>query len=358
MITVIGPYPTKENEKDGMVRRVQKIDECFVGKKRQYLSVSFRGPLYKKEKINNEVTVFWMNFFLFWWYIIYLCVNSSIVYVHSIYNSLFIFPLYFFSRNIITDMHGVVVEEIKINKNHNRALILGGVLVYKIIELLAVKRSMNIICVTNNMKKYFCEIYGISSDKTRILPIFDERKLDERKLIEKENWGTPLRVIYSGGIQPWQCIDETIEFIKNTSQFFRWTILSPDVNFFNSMLKDVEFKYGIEIKCVSPEEIGEYYKNSDLGLILRDDSIINSVACPTKLIDYLNYSILPIVKSPNIGDFYNLNYSFFYYHDVKNVISQQSKEEFKKMSINNKKLLIYLTDQANNSIEWLKKATN
>lgn len=353
MITVIGPYPTKENEKDGMVRRVQKIDACFVGKKRQYLSVSFRGPLYKKEKINNEVTVFWINFFLFWWYIIYLCINSSIIYVHSIYNSLFIFPVYFFSENIITDMHGVVVEEIKINKNHNRILILGGIFVYKLIELLVVKRSMNIICVTNNMKKYFCEIYGIESDKIKILPIFSERKL-----IEKYNLGTPLRAIYSGGIQPWQCIDETIEFIKNTSQFFRWTILSPNIKFFNNRLKDVEFKYGIEIKCVSPEEIEEYYKDSDLGLILRDDSIINSVACPTKLIDYLNYSILPIVKCPKIGDFYELKYSFFYYYDAKNIINQHSKEELKKMSTNNKKILIYLMDQANDSIEWLKRVNN
>lgn len=91
-------------------------------------------------------------------------------------------------------MHGVVVEEIKINKNHNRILILGGILVYKLIELIAVKRSMNIICVTNNMKKYFCEIYEIEPDKMRILPIFAEREL-----IEKCDWGTPLRAIYSGG---------------------------------------------------------------------------------------------------------------------------------------------------------------
>lgn len=348
MITIVGPYPTKENERDGMVRRVAKIDECFHGEQRQYLSMSFRGPLFKKKKIHDDLTVYWMNFFVFWWYAFILVMKSQMVYVHSIYNSLNIFPAYFFHKNIITDMHGVVVEEIKMNQKHGKLYILLGAAVFKFIEFIAVNKSINIICVTNNMKKYFVDLYHISSDKAKVLPIFDQLDFQEKSF-----WGRPLRAIYSGGIQPWQCIDETIQFIKQTAGTLHWTVLSNNPDYFRKELQGVNFKYGIDINSVDPDQVCTYYQKSDLGIVLRDDSIVNRVACPTKLIDYLHYGLIPVVKSPRIGDFYDFGYNYLY---VKNYEQSRSisQDYLNKMSINNSGILLKLTKQAKESLKWLK----
>lgn len=351
MITIVGPYPTKENERDGMVRRVAKIDECFHGKQRQYLTMSFRGPLFKKKKIHDDLTVYWMNFFAFWWYAFILVMKSQMVYVHSIYNSLNIFPAYFFHKNIITDMHGVVVEEIKMNKKHGKLFILIGAAVFKFIEYIAVNNSTNIICVTNNMKKYFANLYHINSDKAKVLPIFEHSDIHK-----KSAWGVPLRAIYSGGIQPWQCIDETIQLIKQTSGVLHWTILSSNPEYFQKELQNVKFKHGIEINSVSPNRVGIYYQNSDLGIVLRDDSIVNQVACPTKLIDYLHYGLIPVVKSPKIGDFYDKGYCYL---DIRTdnfeKFTKKSPDFFNSISKNNGNILAGLIEQAHQSILWLKK---
>lgn len=354
MLTIVGPYPTKENERDGMVRRVAKIDECFQGEKRQYLAMSFRGPFFKRKKVNDDLTVYWMNFFAFWWYAFILVMKSQMVYVHSIYNSLNIFPAYLFHKNIITDMHGVVVEEIKMNRKHGRLFILIGTAVFRFIEYVAINNSTNIICVTNNMKKYFVNLYHINSDKAKVLPIFDQCDIQEKSV-----WGKPLRAIYSGGIQPWQCIDETIQFIKKTAEVLHWTILSSNPDYFKKRLQDVKFKYGIEIKSVSPDQVGIYYQNSDLGIVLRDDSIVNRVACPTKLIDYLTYGLIPIVKSPQIGDFFDKGYN---YVDIRDDdfedFKQKSLDSLSSISMKNESILAELTEQAHQSIIWLKVKVN
>lgn len=45
------------------------------------------------------------------------------------------------------------------------------------------------------------------------------------------------------------------------------------------------------------------YQTAHYGFVLRDDITVNNVACPTKLVEYLQYGILPILLTPNIGDF-------------------------------------------------------
>lgn len=350
MLTIIGPYPTTANEMDGMVKRVQKIDGSFEGIKRIYLVISFTKLSFSKRDINADVTVYWMNFFLFFWYALYFCLQADVVYVHSIYNSLKILPIYFFHKKIITDMHGVVVEEIKMNKKHNSFMIWGGRIVYKIVEKIAVNRSRFIIAVTNTMKKYFVNNYYIENSKVKVIPIFDN---DSFVPVHRTNTADPLRLIYSGGTQPWQCTDETIELIKKTSKKFRWTILSGNTDYWKKKLADTRFAYPIEIKRVSPSEIKQYYLKNDCGVVLRKDNIVNRVACPTKLIDYLQYGLIPIVLSPHIGDFYNLGYKYIEHDEIMNHLNSYSRSNLNDMAIANYRILTNLCSITKDNFKWL-----
>ena len=93
MVSIIAVYPNKENEKDGMMQRIAAIDSVIDSTERNYLEISFRKNwIYKKKEIKNNICCYKLNFFLHFILIIYLCMKSEVLYVHSIYNSFKIIP--------------------------------------------------------------------------------------------------------------------------------------------------------------------------------------------------------------------------------------------------------------------------
>ena len=58
------------------------------------------------------------------------------------------------------------------------------------------------------------------------------------------------------------------------------------------------------------EELCAVYGTADFGLILRDESPVNRVSCPTKLVEYLLFGLIPVVRSPHIGDFHRLGFAY------------------------------------------------
>jgi hypothetical protein len=58
------------------------------------------------------------------------------------------------------------------------------------------------------------------------------------------------------------------------------------------------------------ERLAAEYSTADFGFIVRDDSPVNGVACPTKLIEYLCYGVIPIVELVEIGDFAEYGYEY------------------------------------------------
>ena len=59
----------------------------------------------------------------------------------------------------------------------------------------------------------------------------------------------------------------------------------------------------MEVDTLPADELKKEYEKAQYGFTLRDNIIVNEVACPTKLIDYVKYGIIPILKSDKIGDF-------------------------------------------------------
>ena len=97
----------------------------------------------------------------------------------------------------------------------------------------------------------------------------------------------------------------------------------------------------------------EYYMKNDCGVVLRNDNIVNRVACPTKLIDYLQYGLIPIVLSPHIGDFYNLGYKYIEYDEIINHSNSYSKSKLNDMAIANYRILTKLCSITKDNLAWL-----
>lgn len=318
-ITFIAPFPDNHNIKDGMIQRVKAIDDIFSESERIYLSLSF-NHFFRKSTIqpNIKIQVLKRNVFFHFIEIFNQLRRSDIIYCHSIYNILpIIFFLFFLKGKIILDIHGVVTNELSLEKKYFKSFI------YKLIEKFSFKKIDIAIGVTNSMCNYFKKKYPDYKGKFIVFNIFPEslKKCFGEQIIPHSK----TIIIYSGNTQKWQNIDLMMQTIKNNQYAnIQYIILSSEVAKFENLITKYDITpHNILIKSVLPKELDQYYSVASYGFILRDESIINQVANPTKLIEYLTYGIIPIVLNENIGDYKSYNYEFIYYNLISNKLTSQ-----------------------------------
>lgn len=338
MITIIGEHPNRNNERDGMVQRIAAIDNLLRDSKRRYLEISLRKHWRGEHVIENGIDVYKFNFFVHFIFILQLLLSSKYIYVHSIYNSIRILPFYYFFKNIVTDLHGIVPDELLMYSKRKKAWL------FRLIESMVIVHSFKLIAVTETMQNYYIQKYPYAKEKFIFISIFTNIVIGDEASRKKNG------VIYSGGTQKWQCIDKMIELIKDTEQTYEWTILTGDPGYFtNSFVRN-----NIVVKSVKPIEVEKYYKENSYGVILRKNSIVNKVACPTKLIEYIKAGLIPIVLCPEIGDFYRYGYKYINYDDFKN-LKLPNQENLENMRRHNYGILHQIMDKTNKNITLLKK---
>lgn len=112
-------------------------------------------------------------------------------------------------------------------------------------------------------------------------------------------------ICYCGNSQAWQKTDYLVKLFKDISEKtdnINLAILTRDVDEFTLLLDlyNVD-KDRVFIGTVDNSEVPSYLLASDLLYLLRDQDDINSVACPTKAIEYLASGV-KILISDNLGD--------------------------------------------------------
>lgn len=304
MMLFISTYPNSENEKDGMIQRVKAIDDAFINVERIYLDISFRRMLKKTVQREGLLTVYHINYFIHLLLIIRLLISAKLVYAHSINNAMKVLPAYYFKK-IITDMHGVVPEELVFSGNIFLAKL------FAFVERVVIRRSFKIISVTNVMSNHFALKYGRDTSRDIVIPIINLKSFEcsifQRTLTTNK---VPL-VIYAGGIAKWQNIPLMLDVVKNNTQV-RYCFLTGDLEGMKKMAASVGLE-SLDIKSVSTSKVFEYYKDADYGFILRDEHLLNRVACPTKIVEYMSTGVVPIVLSEEIGDLKSMGYRYVTY---------------------------------------------
>jgi glycosyltransferase involved in cell wall biosynthesis len=295
MIIVVAAFPATENQKDGMVQRVLHIDSLIKPYPRVYLDISFRRFFRKNCYIDGRATVYRLNFFVHALLIARLLRQAKLIYIHSAYNALksILFPS---KAYVVFDAHGIVPEELFQEKKKLASWI------YSLAERLVIKRCNTLICVSRSMLTYLKSKYvnNIKCDEI-ILPILP--KVDDT--ITSDQILSAIRddraVIYAGGMQAWQNVDKMLDAAKAQPNL-KYTFLTGEIQRFTSLLRENSM---VNVICLSvkPEEVKEYYLKHEYGFILRDEVLVNLVACPTKLVEYLYWGVIPIIITPRVGDF-------------------------------------------------------
>lgn len=302
MIVVISTFPAMTDERDGMVQRIASIDALISDLPRVYLDISFRRFWNKHTRRFGEATVFQLNGLLHLFIILSWIRRARVVYIHSVYNSIKVLPAYWIA-NPITDLHGAVPEELAHLGKPWLARLFG------MVEHIVLLRSMSVVHVTSAMKRHFQRKYKRQSNADRIIAILP-RLSDVRG--QRENVMGFTRdakaVVYAGGLQAWQNVSMMLDAAAAAAQL-RYIFLSGEATALER-LADSAHVVNYTCAAVPPHQVPDHYLTSTYGFVLRDPVLLNQVACPTKLVEYLYWGVIPIVLTPDIGDFAELGFAY------------------------------------------------
>jgi len=236
---------------------------------------------------------------------------SKRLYIHSVYplkNLLFLFNLPWVLKFI--DFHGVVPEELHLINDFAAAKTMGK------IEEFAIRKTDYFIFVSESMRNHFSNKYNISFDRNYlILPIIPKISAS---ISPKSTLPDRPIVVYTGGLQTWQKIPEIIDTIANTSCDYQYKFYTSHTEELKALVSEKGIQQiNIEIAFKPHDELLNIYKSCHFGFLLRDDHVVNRVSCPTKLIEYLAFGILPILLNDHIGDFYKMGIKYISLDDFR-----------------------------------------
>ena len=168
------------------------------------------------------------------------------------------------------------------------------------------------IAVSEELVKYWNERYGYSENKHVVIPctlntsfrpeILKQEEIENARKKMKFD-ADDIVLVYSGSTAGWQSFDLLQGFLQkiiNNNKNIKVLFLSEkDKNV--DQLK-AEFPDKIFQTFVKHSEVSGISKSCDIGILIREKSVTNQVASPTKFAEYLSAG-LPVIISEGIGDY-------------------------------------------------------
>ena len=306
-IVFFAGYPYPDREKDGYFQRVRSVDSLFADRWRVYVELTAPGRESAYDFPNSKTLVLRIGgrkaHTLATQVGILLCVlRCRLVYYHSVLRMrgrTFTLPMLLPGVTKIIDIHGVVPEEYRYHNDFFNACL------HEEYERLAVEKSALVVVVSAAMAEYF---RGKYRDALRgaivVMPTFPA--LPQFEGVKPYVGGRPI-VVYAGGLHKWQQVSKMLDAIGATHGKCVHKFFCPTPERVIAMLpKRLRRSADIIIEAKTHDELLQLYPECHYGFVLREDIVVNHVACPTKLVEYLAMGIVPIMDCENIGDFHAL----------------------------------------------------
>ena len=358
-IFIIAPYPYDFKLKEGYIKRINFIfnilnklftNICFIFFSNQkYPEIAFVSDRYIELRVDQNIN---SDF-------IYNLIKNKKIHIETTHGCQFFYENNLLNKiNFSLDIHGATPEEEEFLNNK-------GYLYWNKIEYESILNANIIICVSEKMLEHLENKHKLSiKNKNLTIGIsnfdYDLNFLNSNlnDFIKKSEYNFDIKknnIVYSGGTQKWQNIDYIINNLLGKTNF-NYNFFSHDKYLLIYKLKNInklQFVSNIE-NFTNIEDLRFNYKLNIYGLLLRDNIIVNSVSCPTKLCDYIIDDLVPVIFDNNliIGDFKDLKYIFV--DDLQNNINL-TLEEYKNIIIHNKKILIEHHKYYLSNIEKLQK---
>ncbi|MDR2051747.1 MAG: glycosyltransferase [Deltaproteobacteria bacterium] len=327
-IIFFGGYFYREREQDGYFQRIAAIDSLFDDTLRIYVDFHARPAYYEVRWITRPApsTVVFsctgsrLRLVRIAVCIAVLAIRYRRIYFHSVLAMRW--PFFYLLRipgmRSVMDVHGVVPEEFRYHNDFYSAVR------FEKLEGFAIRYARFIIVVTESMGHYlrlkYRECLRGRLASFPILPIVMPESGHTKRNAEK-----PV-VVYAGGLHKWQLLPRMAEAIAKQPNLCLYRIFTPQPEEFRKLLPEHLRDYPtILVDSKSREELMFHYQSCDYGFILRDDCVVNHVACPTKLVEYMAVGIVPIVNCPKIGDFAEKGFRYITLADFERGILPDEK---------------------------------
>jgi hypothetical protein len=320
-IIFFAPYPiAKEQLVDGYFARIKNIDDVFDADRRTYLYLSLiKNFKYKCIKVNETLTIIEANIFCHYFKILNILKRASVFYIHSLLRcrEIIFFP---FGKNkkVIWDVHGACPEENKFKGAKIKTF------VNEIFESWLVRRADIKVAVSNAMSSHLKNKYPTITTPTIVLPLINKSFFHDITLEQIDKMRRELNIttehtvfIYAGSLLKWQRFENVLQLIAKLHNLnYRFIVLTGEQRKARKLIAKYQVSNKILLRTATANEIASYYILSHYGFILRDKHVLNEVATPTKLMEYMYYGLTPIVDYEHIGDFFDLGYEYIYFKNV------------------------------------------
>ncbi|MEC3906301.1 hypothetical protein VOI54_04685 [Tamlana sp. 2201CG12-4] len=193
---------------------------------------------------------------------------------------------------------GVIPEESLMEKKQKHKYY-----ILSMFEYLTLKFSHFNFFVSKKMYKHYKKKYNYNGNNFFIMPCFN---LEISKEIKNKSFNKSL--VYAGSMAPWQKVESILTTYKELREIdadFNLTILTMDLDEAKKMIFNANLEDKVECKCVELSYLQEELLKYKYGFLLRDDHVVNNVACPTKMNSYMASGVIPIY-SETIGDFFEM----------------------------------------------------
>ncbi len=349
-ILVIAPFPSASKVQEGWMSRIAMVDNILATYSRLYLHFAPHHSHGRDDVLVQHTENAWEICIspedsLHRAYVDQLMDMVNGVYVHTAHLAEYI-EEWLPSGKIVVDMHGIVPEEETMMGRPHLAP------KYERIEQSALKFGKKVVVVTHAMQHHFEKKYPHINANFYVMPIIELYPSINRELGSKLE--LPVKALYAGGRQVWQNLDATLQLATDTQEFSTFLFLSHEYELIkyraNELKLSVQANYGFRNKKELPTE----YARHDFGLVLRDDNAVNRVSCPTKLSEYLDFGLIPVIRSPSLGDFLTLGYAYVTEEDFRRgLIPDQASRVWMREA--NKAVIYKLRNIFGNSIKEIRE---
>jgi len=245
--------------------------------------------------------------------------------------SFYIQDKYNLSKPTIVDIRGAIAEEIMYAEHSVINNYIAGQALRA--EKIIFNRADYLFFVSEKMHLYYQNQYDYAQNSFTIFPTIVNETYFHKMANIRHQIRTELHLeekytyVYSGGTASWQNIDKIlVEFNKKARLHnIHLLMLVLNTKTVTTLIKELN----IESKCITImsleyKDVGKYLNACDAGLVIRDNSIVNYVASPTKVNEYLACGLHIVDKLEEIGNTtYNATYWQNNYMSLEVAITKQ-----------------------------------
>ncbi len=174
---------------------------------------------------------------------------------------------------------------------------------FRPLENEAVNASDMRIAVSQALVDHWRERYGYTGDAHVVIPCTLGKEVEHAAAPMMRRKDDAVRLVYSGSTAGWQSFDLLNPLLKHaldTQPNVRVLFLSKrDAN--NSAL-EAAYPGRVDVKWLDHAQVAAALAECDHGIMVRERTITNRVASPTKFAEYLS-SGLKVITNDGLGDF-------------------------------------------------------